>query len=635
MRHVVIGTAGHIDHGKSALVKALTGTDPDRLKEEKEREMTTDLGFAFLGDNITFIDVPGHEKFVKNMAAGVSTIDMVVLVIAADDGIMPQTVEHFEILQLLGVKKGFIVITKIDLVEKEWLELVIEEVTDLVKGTFLEGAAVLTVSNVTGEGMEELRQYIFNYAREIEAKADKGIFRMWIDRVFTIRGSGTVVAGTVLSGECRPGDTLELLPVQKRLRVRRVQVHNKSIEECVTGERAAINLMDIEKSEIERGNLLALPGYYKPTYMMNARLHLLDSFPAPLRNRTRVRIHLGTQELIGRVVLLEKKDMAPGQSSFVQFRVESPATADYGDCYVIRSFSPVRTIGGGKIVEVHPPKLKWLPEEEFARLAVLEKADPQDVIDQYLLKNEYVLQTVSNLAHELALTEEQVRDTLNSLMEQERVVLITEKPEWAVVHGSHYQRGQQKILDFLEKYHTENPMLWGVKKPELKERLFGKISVPLFDAILRPMIAEKKIALKNENIALCGRSIQFTEKQEQIKKTVEALYYERRFVTPGWDEIVDEVEGSPKEITGVVTGLIQMGTLVEIKYYEKPSIFHKKRLDEAGKVLVEYFRDHEEIRLGEFREMIDSTRKFATPILVYFDKMGVTEREGDIRRLRK
>jgi selenocysteine-specific elongation factor len=333
MRHIIIGTAGHIDHGKSSLVKALTGTDPDRLKEEKEREMTIDLGFAFLGDNITFIDVPGHEKFVKNMAAGVSTIDMVLLVIAADDGIMPQTQEHFEILQLLGVNKGIIVITKIDLVEQEWLELVIEEVKDLVKGTFLEGAPVVTVSNTTGEGIAEVKKTILENIQDLEARSDKGMFRLWIDRVFSMKGSSTVIAGTVLSGSCKLGDTVELFPQQRQLRVRRVQVHNKTIEECVTGERAAINLMDIEKTEIERGNMLAPPGYYKPTYMLNAKLNLLASCPYPLKNRTRVRLHLGTGEIIARVVLLEKQDLLPGNSTFVQFRLEAPGIADYGLCY--------------------------------------------------------------------------------------------------------------------------------------------------------------------------------------------------------------------------------------------------------------------------------------------------------------
>jgi len=633
MRHVIIGTAGHIDHGKSALVKALTGTDPDRLKEEKEREMTIDLGFAFLGDNITFIDVPGHEKFVKNMAAGVSTIDMVLLVIAADDGIMPQTQEHFEILQLLGVNKGLIVITKIDLVEQEWLELVIEEVKDLVKGTFLEGAPVVTVSNTTGEGIGEVKKTILEYIQDLEARPDKGMFRLWIDRVFSMKGSGTVIAGTVLSGACKPGDTVELLPQQRQLRVRRVQVHNKTIEECVTGERAAINLMDVEKTEIERGNMLAPPGYYKPTYMLNAKLNLLASCPYPLKNRTRVRLHLGTGEIIARVVLLEKQDLLPGNSTFVQFRLESPGVADYGDRYVIRSFSPARTIGGGTIVEVHPLKLKYLPEEELKRLALLEKADPNDIIEQYLIKCEYHLKSVSNLAKELSLIPEEVKQVLKTLRDRNRVTCISEKPEWSVVHATKLQQAQQSILEFLKTFHQDQPMRKGIKKSELGERLFGKMNNVLFDAILNTLGQENRIKIEGEKVSQFEHKIQFNPKQEEIRKQVEDIYLARKYVTPGWDEIVNEVEGKPKDITDVVTGLIELGILVEIKYYEKPSIFHKQNIDKALEILINYLTKHGEIRLGEFREMINSTRKFATPILVYFDQNGITERIGEIRRL--
>ena len=634
MRHIIIGTAGHIDHGKSALVKALTGTDPDRLKEEKEREMTIDLGFAFLGDNITFIDVPGHEKFIKNMAAGVSTIDMVLLVIAADDGIMPQTQEHFEILQLLGVNKGLIIITKIDLVEQELLELVIEEVRDLIKGTFLEGAPVLAVSNSTGQGIADLKELILEFIQDLTARPDKGMFRLWVDRVFTMKGSGTVIAGTVLSGSCKSGDTVELLPQQKQLRVRRVQVHNKTIEHCVTGERAAINLMDIEKTEIERGNMLAPSGYYQPTYMLNAKLNLLASCPYPLKNRTRVRLHLGTGEIIARVVLLEKEDLQPGNSTFVQFRLEAPAVADYGDRFVIRSFSPTQTIGGGVIVEVHPPKLKYLPEDELKRLALLEKADPIDIVEQYLIKNQYVLKNVSSLAQELSMTKQEARQVLAILKDRGRVTLIAEKPEWAVIHATQFQSVQQLIVDFLNKFHKDNPMLRGIKKSELRERVFGKMNNQLFDSILNNLIQQNQIKIDGEKVFREGHEIRFAPRQEEIKRKVEEIYLQREFVTPGWDEIVNKMAGKPKEITDVITGLIEIGILIEIKYYDKPSIFHKNNIEKAQEILINYLKENGVIRLGEFREMINSTRKFATPILVYFDQNGITERDGEIRRLR-
>jgi selenocysteine-specific elongation factor len=635
MHHVVIGTAGHIDHGKSAMVLQLTGTDPDRLKEEKEREITIDLGFAFLGENITFLDVPGHEKFVKNMAAGVSTIDLVLLVVAADDGVMPQTCEHFDIVRLLGVRKGIIVVTKIDLVDQDWLDLVMEDIKELVKGSFLEEAPIACISNASGQGIEELRQLILKQAEVIEARQDKGLFSMWIDRVFTIKGSGTVVAGTILSGKCKSGDTVELLPAQKSLRVRRVQVHNKSLEQCIIGERAAINLMDINKSEIVRGNMLAQPGYYIPTYMMNARLQLLKSTANPLKNRTRIRLHLGTGELIARVVTLEKEDLHPGQSAVVQLRLESPGIAEIGHRFIIRSFSPAITIGGGTILDPHPPKLKYLPKDEIENISRLENADPLVIIEQSLLKNTYDLKSASMLAKEFSLDPQIVRSALDKLIDQKRIMLIKDKPEKAVIHIANYDKAQGTVIEFMEKFHRENPVLWGIKKSELKEKIFGDINVSLLDAILNPLQENKQIVLNVERIKLYDHEIVLNDKQNKLREQIEKVYLEHEFVTPGWDEIVKLIAGNAKEITDVVTALIEKGVLIEVKYYEKPALYHQDCINRAKKILIDYLKVHNEIRLGEYREMINSTRKCATPIMVYFDRLGVTERHGEIRILAK
>jgi selenocysteine-specific elongation factor len=380
--------------------------------------------------------------------------------------------------------------------------------------------------------------------------------------------------------------------------------------------------------------MLAPPGYYQPTYMLNAKLNLLASSPYPLKNRTRVRLHLGTGEIIARLVLLEKHDLQPGNSTFVQFRLESPAVADYGDRYVIRSFSPMQTIGGGVVVEVHPPKLKYLPSDELKRLALLERADSNDIVEQYLIKNQYVLKNVSNLAQQLSMTRQEAQQVLATLNDRGRVTLIAEKPEWAVIHATQFQSAQQLIADFLNKFHKDYPMLKGIKKSELRERVFGKMNNQLFDAILNDLIQQKRIKIDGEKVFQQGYEIRFTPIQEEIKNKVAEIYLQREFVTPGWDEIVNEVAGKPKEITDVVTGLIEIGTLIEIKYYEKPSIFHKTNIEKAQQILVNYLKKHGEIRLGEFREMINSTRKFATPILVYFDQNGITERDGEIRRLR-
>jgi selenocysteine-specific elongation factor len=300
---------------------------------------------------------------------------------------------------------------------------------------------------------------------------------------------------------------------------------------------------------------------------------------------------------------------------------------------VIRSFSPARTIGGGTIVEVHPPKLKYLPEDELKRLAVLEKADPNDIVEQYLIKNEYNLISVTNLAKELSLTREDAAQVLEMLFDRNRITIISEKPELSVVHASKFQYALDSIIEFLTNFHQNHPMLKGIKKSELKERLFGKIANPLFDAMLEALFQKNLIKFDEEKIALSQHNIKFNPKQEEIRNKVEDIYLKRKYVTPGWDEIVNEVPGKPKEIIDIVTGLIELGILVEIKYYDKPAIFHKKNIERAQEILVDYLKKNREIRLGEFREMIDSTRKFATPILVYFDQIGVTERDGEIRRL--
>ena len=401
--HVVIGTAGHIDHGKSLLTKVLTGTDPDRLKEEKERGMTTDLGFAFFGDNVTIIDVPGHEKFVRHMLAGASTIDLVLLVIAADDGIMPQTIEHFEITKLLGIKKGIIVITKKDLVDNEWLKLIEVDIKKMIQGSFLEKAPMISVSSITGEGIPELKKLINELIKNIEPKPDRGIFRMPIDRCFTMKGFGTVVAGTILSGSVKLGERIELLPQNKIARLRGIQIHNQSVNSATIGTRAALNLIGVEKEEIIRGNVLATVGYYHPTSLINASLYRLKDTPEPLKNMTRIRLHLGTAEIMSRILLLDKKELLTGEAGLVQLRLETPTVCDWNDHYVVRSYTPPRTIGGGIVLEAHPTKARRFDVELNERLTAIRQGDPENIIEQHLLKSGFLAKTIEVLAKETTL----------------------------------------------------------------------------------------------------------------------------------------------------------------------------------------------------------------------------------------
>ncbi|RMG48984.1 MAG: selenocysteine-specific translation elongation factor, partial [Acidobacteria bacterium] len=357
MKHIIVGTAGHIDHGKTELVKALTGIDADRLKEEKERGITIDIGFAFLtmGDTrFGFVDVPGHERFVKNMLAGVHGIDLVLLVVAADESIMPQTREHFDICRLLRVKSGLIAITKVDLVDEELLQLVEEEVRDFVRGSFLDGAPIIRVSARTGVGLEELKAALVNLGERIQERQSNAVPRLPIDRVFTKRGFGTVVTGTLVSGTLREGESVEILPRQMGATIRGLQVHNKPVEVAHAGERTAVNLQGVGVEDLQRGDVLVPPRRFRPTSMLDARLELLPTAPQPIENRTRVRFHIGTAEIMARVILLDRESLRPGDAALVQFRLERPTFAVAGDRFIIRRYSPQTTVGGGVILDPLP-----------------------------------------------------------------------------------------------------------------------------------------------------------------------------------------------------------------------------------------------------------------------------------------
>ena len=480
-RHIVIGTAGHIDHGKSALIKALTGVDPDRLKEEKERGMTTDLGFVFYSEDVTIIDVPGHEKFVRHMVAGASTIDFVIFVVAADDGVMPQTHEHLEILKLLGISKGIVAITKKDLVEPEMLDIVIEDARNVLSGSFLEGAPIITVSNITQEGIEDLRRTIDELVAQTKPKTDRGIFRMPIDRRFVIKGFGTVVAGTVLSGRIKTGDTLELLPEKKSVKVRGIEVHNQKVDEVGTGFRAAINLVGAEKDDIDRGDVLAQQGYFEPSEYLNASLYLLRSAGKPLKNFTRLRIHIGTNELFGRVVLLDKKTLEPGQKAMVQFRLESPAVCDINDNYVIRTYSPQMTIGGGAIIEPKATKAKGFDEELISHLQRMEVGEPIVVIEEDLLSNFDLPRKPEEIAHDVNLPLKEVENLIESLTESGKITCFDAKRK-LYYHENNHTKLKKKIIENLKTYHRKNPTGVGMPPLELLKNISRGLDKILLDS---------------------------------------------------------------------------------------------------------------------------------------------------------
>ncbi len=633
--HTVICTAGHIDHGKSSLIISLTGYNPDRLREEQEREMTIELGFAFYGDDVTFIDVPGHEKFLKTMLAGVSSVDGAVLVVAADDGVMPQTREHFEVLQLLGIDRGIIVLTKIDLTDEEWIALVNEDIRELTRGTFLEGAPILPVSNRTGAGMEEFRTALDRLIASARPRSDRGLFRMWLDRAFTIKGAGTIVAGTVLSGKVKTGDTVEILPAGTVARVKRIQAHNKDVEAGTIGERAALNLPGVNKDDVGRGDLLATPDHYRPTYMLNARLNLLASAAKQLEQRTRLRLHLGSSEHICRVILLENRPIQPGESELVQFRLEDQAMADVGDRYVVRSFSEGRVLGGGLILEIHPKKMKSADSEEIERLKRLESAEPREIVRQYIEKVGDQTADAAEIARQLAFPQGEVIDILGAMQRDGEVRVLQPSPRWLVVSAGLFDTLQEKVVRFLSEFHKSEPHLKGARRSDLKSRLMPSAAQVLYDRLLEELKRDQRIELEAEIVRQTGHIIQFSPRQEELKERIARVYLERGFVTPEPEELAGELDLDISDVEPIIIGLCELGELLKLHGPDgKPLFYHREAIDEARKLLVGFFKDHTEMRFFEFRELIGSTRKFTTPILMHFDDLGITYRDGDVRRLK-
>ncbi|MEO0091156.1 MAG: selenocysteine-specific translation elongation factor [candidate division WOR-3 bacterium] len=648
-RHIVIGTAGHIDHGKSALVKALTGVDPDRLKEEKERGMTTDLGFVFYGENATIIDVPGHEKFVRHMVAGASTIDLVLFVVAADDGIMPQTFEHFEILKLLGIKKGIVVITKKDLVTSERLQIVCDDVRNLICGSFLENAPMVAVSNTTFDGINELKQLLDKLIAETEAKIDSGIFRMPIDRCFTIKGFGTVVAGTVLSGKIKVGDEVEVLPQKKKVKIRRIEVHNQQVLTVGTGFRAAINLVGIEKDEIERGDVLAQIGFFEPSLFINASLYLLQSTASrtarPLNNFDRIRLHTGTKEVLGRVVILNKKTLSAGEKAMVQFRLEEPIVCSINDRFVIRTYSPQTTIGGGIILEPKATKIKGYDEELLAHLARTEIAEPIVLVEEDLLSNFELPKKPMEISKDINLPVDLVKQLLNQLAEQKKVLCLDEKRE-IYYHTQNTEKLQQRIIEQLKDYHKNNPTSIGISALDLLKKVSVGLDKVLFDWTIEKLqqlgtvqvSSDQKIRLTEFKIALEKNIAEYVEK-------IEKLLLSQGFQPLNFNEIKNKIDQSGLQFYNKKS-VSDVGKQIEIKQAYQylldhkilinigaGLVLHQKYVNEAQNLLIDFLKKNGTIRVSQFRDLLNASRRAVLPLLIYFDNKGITVRRDEIRVL--
>lgn len=631
MSHIIIGTAGHIDHGKTALVNALTGVDTDRLKEEKERGLTIDLGFAHFSDKATIIDVPGHEKFIRNMVAGVSTIDLVLFVVAADDGVMPQTREHLDILKILQVTCGLIVITKIDLVEEDWLSLVTEDVHNLVNGSFLENAPIIPVSSVTNQGVTEVKAKIESLSSQIKRKQDKGVFWMPVDRAFTMKGFGTVITGSVLSGSVRVGDSIELLPQKQSVKIRGLQSHGKSVDKVSAGDRAAINLQSIEKEQVERGNVVAAPNYFTSSRRFDARLQLLKSAPKALGSRTRVRVHCGTTEVMARLSLIKVEKIAPGESAFVQLHLENPTSARRLDPFVVRQYSPTITIGGGVILNADAPRRKMSDPHAYLELQALEKEEPGEVLEALLLAADYSLRSIEQLSSEIAVSQNSVKRILHEWASDQKVIFLKKGGKESVIHANNFYKLKKLCLEAISDFHKKNPTKLGFHKAEFQNLVKFKADRELIDLILHEMKKERAIKEAGGLISLSEHRIHLSPELQELRSKIAELLYEEGFATSSEVEIAEKLSVSLRaiqEVLGVMIGLEEVVRADENIY------FHAKRVEEAKEKIVAFLKYNREISISQFKELLDGTsRKFAMPLINHFDRLGITVRDGDVRIL--
>ena len=635
MKRVVLGTAGHIDHGKTTLIKALTGVDCDRLKEEKERGITIELGFTSLtlpgGQEISIVDVPGHEKFVRHMVAGATGIDLVALVIAADEGIMPQTREHLDICRLLRVKKGLVALTKIDLVERDWLDLVKEEIGEFVKGTFLEGAEILPVSSLTGEGIPSLLGEIDRLAREVEERSPEGLLRLPIDRVFTMKGFGTVVTGTIISGKVSVGDTLEVLPKGLEAKVRGIQAHGRPVESATAGLRTGINLQGLEKAVIDRGDVLAHFHSLKPTTLVDGVFQLLPGVPKPLKNRARLRLHVGTVEALGRVILLDREEVQGGEDAYLQIRVEAPIVALPGDRFVLRSYSPVFTIGGGEILDAFPPRRKRLASETREELTILERGSSEEKLALRLYKAGPAGLSFAEMLMRSNLSPSKLKPVVGSLTSGGRILLYDPERQ-RYIHSGVAADLKRFVAEFLEEFHRQNPLQPGAVKEELKSKLPPQVDLRLFNYLLSALISEKKIVAEKETLRLASHKISLKEEERELHRKMTALYRRGGLQPPTVKEVAAELQVSENELKPVLQLLTKEGALIKVK---EDLYFSRAALEDLEQRTVAFLQQNKELTPVQFKEISQVSRKFAIPLLEYFDGKKLTMRVGDKRILRK
>jgi selenocysteine-specific elongation factor len=629
---VVIGTAGHIDHGKSTLVKRLTGIDPDRLPEEKEREMTIDLGFAPLvlrdGRRVGIIDVPGHERFIKNMVAGATSIDLVLLVVAADESINLQTREHVTIMSLLGLKRGIVVLTKADKADADLRGVVAEEVKTLVKGTFLEGAPVHAVSSFTGEGIDGLLEEIHRAVAEMPPHEATGVFRMPVQRVFSAKGFGTVITGVPLAGRARIGDILEVLPGEKRGRIRSLQAYKSEVGEVRAGHSSAINVSDLSIEDVRRGCVAAAPGYFKASRFVEARFRHVPDRPRPLRNLTPVKLHAGTAECDGRIVLLDRPELAPGEEGYVQFRLDEPVVVAPGDAFIVRLQTPTYTLGGGRILDASDVKLRRLKDEVTLQLVEKEQALAREVspLETALRNAGPKTLTAQDLSVLAKLPPDAVAAGLPAL---EAKLVRFEGGRF--LHAEAFEKALDRVVVAVESFHAKHPLRAGVEVAALRGD--AKLEPALFDRSLAALVERGTLAREAEKIRRASFAVKLSKDDADCAAEVERAFRETRFNTPRADELAGRFPKYSAERLGrMLSLLVDGGKLVQLK---DGVILHHESITEAAALATRAITEGGPMEAAKFRDLVGTSRKYVIPLLEHLDAIGVTRREGNARVLRK
>ena len=626
MKNVILGTAGHIDHGKTTLIKALTGRETDNLKEEKQRGISINLGFTYFDlhskKRVGIVDVPGHEKFIKNMLAGACGIDIVLLVIAADEGVMPQTIEHLDILNYLDVKKGIIVLTKCDLVDEEFIELVKDDIREKTKGLFIEGAPIVEVDSVSRRGLDKLVQKIDEISEDIEEKKTDAPSRMSIDRVFSLKGFGTIVTGTLIEGKISVDDEMTIYPSEKKVKVRNLQVHGCDVKTAYAGQRTAINLSNIKVSEIQRGDVIAQTGSVEESMMIDVNISLVEHCKKSLKHWDRIRIFHGTKQILCRIVPLNEDEIQYGESGYAQLRLEEKIVAKKGDRFIIRSYSPMDTIGGGVIIDTAPRKHKIYDESVIEALKIKEKGELKDILEEYLKLNLSNYITLKELVSYTGEKEEYVKEGLNALIDENKVFCVNKY----YLHISHYQKLKEKVIEILTKYHKQYRLRNGILKEELRSKVDNSLKVKDMDVILNKMVEEKDIKVQDNLVSNYDFEVKFNQKQLSIKKEIEDKSRKNGLNSLMTKDDICNKNKFYEEVLEALTGeTIQK---LDDAYY-----IDKKVYENVKKDLLEYLNKNKEITVAQFRDITKSNRKISIVMLEHFDRNRITKRVEDKRIL--